>query len=134
MSLLADEREFGARLGGKPKAALLDLRLSVVHGREIRARCDAENECAVGGFDDAMIEGQFTTRSRHLGSYKTDARERPVPSKVDFRIGLASVFGAIDATEAPSSNESSASGTASPSRSPGTNTVRFKTVTQHRSI
>ncbi len=54
MSLLADEREFGTRLGGKPKTARLDLRLSAIHGGEIRARCDADNECAVGGFD-AMI-------------------------------------------------------------------------------
>jgi hypothetical protein len=62
MSLLADERQFGTRLGRKPKTARLDLRLSPVHGGEIRARCDAENECAVGGFD-AMIYGQFTGRA-----------------------------------------------------------------------
>ena len=51
MSLLADEREFGTRLGGKPKTARLDLRLSAVHGGEIRARRDADNECAVGELD-----------------------------------------------------------------------------------
>jgi hypothetical protein len=32
----------------------LFLRLSAIHGGEIRARCDTDNECAVGGFD-AMI-------------------------------------------------------------------------------
>jgi hypothetical protein len=52
MSLLADdEREFGTRLGGKPKTARLDLRFSAVHGEDIRARLDVDNECAVGQSD-----------------------------------------------------------------------------------
>ena len=54
MSVLADEQEFGTRLGGKPKTARLDLRLSAVHGEDIRARVDADNECAVGE-SDAII-------------------------------------------------------------------------------
>ncbi len=61
MYLLAEEREFVTRLDGRSKTARLDLRLSAIYGGEIRARCDADNECAVGGFD-AMIEGQFTTQ------------------------------------------------------------------------
>lgn len=42
MSLLADEREFGTWLDGKPKTARLDLRLSAIHGGEMRARCDTD--------------------------------------------------------------------------------------------
>jgi hypothetical protein len=61
MTLLAEARDFGTRLDGKPKTARLYLRLSAIHGGEVRARCDAVNERAVGGFD-AIIEGQFTTR------------------------------------------------------------------------
>lgn len=52
MFLLADnEREFGTRLGGKPKTARLDLRFSAVHGEDIRARLDVDNECAMGELD-----------------------------------------------------------------------------------
>ncbi len=40
----------GTRLGGKSKTVRLDSSLSALHGGEIRARCHADNECAVVGF------------------------------------------------------------------------------------
>jgi len=51
MSILADEREFGTRLGGKPKTYRLDVRLSAIHGGKLRARFDADNEFAMSGFE-----------------------------------------------------------------------------------